>query len=166
MNHLHAHWRMEYVAAPKDSKGGADTFSCMYGENNDEENLILHRGPHTFIIMNKYPYNAGHLLVLPNRQVAQLEDLSCEERTETMERIMHAKAILSQALNPHGFNVGFNLGHSGGAGIPEHLHAHVVPRWDGDTNFMPVLNETRVLPVSLQTLFKRMKPFVESTDTV
>lgn len=166
MNHLHAYWRMEYVAAPQESKGGATTFSGMLAEANDEENLILYRGPATFIIMNKFPYNAGHLLVLPNRQVPNLEDLNADERGEVMERIVHAKAILTQTLKPHGFNVGFNLGHSGGAGIPEHLHAHVVPRWDGDTNFMPVLTETRVLPVSLQTLYQRMKPFADSSATV
>ncbi|MGB0372756.1 MAG: HIT family protein [Opitutales bacterium] len=160
MNHLHAYWRMEYVENPHKKKSGARTFIDLLAEDSDEENLILYRGPETFIIMNRFPYNAGHLMVLPNRKVAELEDLTESERTEIFEQVIHGKEILSKAIKPNGFNVGINLGSSAGAGIPGHLHIHIVPRWEGDTNFMPVLGQTHVLPTSLESLYKRMKPFV------
>ena len=160
MNHLHAYWRMEYVENPHKKKSGARTFTELLEADDDENNLILHRGTRTFIIMNRFPYNAGHLLILPYRQVPELEDLEASERNELMEQIIHAKHILSTAIHPDGFNVGMNLGSSAGAGIPGHLHAHVVPRWEGDTNFMPVLGQAHVLPTSLESLYQRLKPFV------
>ena len=160
MNYLHAYWRMEYVEAPDKKKTKNLTFVELLAEDNDEANLILHRGPETFIIMNRYPYNAGHLMVLPNRKVADLEDLTVSERMEMLEQVIHGKQILTSAIKPGGFNVGINIGEAGGAGIPGHLHMHIVPRWEGDTNFMPVLGETRVLPTSLESLYKRLKPFV------
>ena len=160
MNHLHAYWRMEYVEAPDKKKTKNLTFVELLAEDNDEANLILHRGPETFIIMNRYPYNAGHLMVLPNRKVADLEDLTVSERMEMLEQVIQGKQILTSAIKPGGFNVGINIGEAGGAGIPGHLHMHIVPRWEGDTNFMPVLGETRVLPTSLGSLYKRLKPFV------
>ena len=109
--------------------------------------------------MNKFPYNCGHLLVIPLRQVADIEDLTSEERVEFFDAIIKAKQILKNAMNPDAFNVGFNLGAKAGAGIPEHLHCHVVPRWDGDTNFMPVISDTRVLPQAMDALWGKLVKF-------
>jgi len=160
MNHLHAYWRMEYVESPKPEKGGDNPFIKALNLDNDREALILHRSALSFIIMNKFPYNAGHLLVLPIREVAELEKLDENERSDLMNAVVHAKAILAKALNPDGFNIGFNFGRAAGAGIPSHLHAHIVPRWSGDTNFMPVLGDTRVLPESLEAMYQRLIQFV------
>lgn len=160
MNHLHAYWRMEYVESPKPEKGGDNPFIKALNLDNDREALILHRSALSFIIMNKFPYNAGHLLVLPIREVAELEKLDENERNDLMNAVVHAKAILAKALNPDGFNIGFNFGRAAGAGIPSHLHAHIVPRWSGDTNFMPVLGDTRVLPESLEAMYQRLIQFV------
>ena len=110
--------------------------------------------------MNKFPYSAGHLLAVPYREVDSLAALSPEERGELMERIIQGQAILEKALKPEGFNVGFNFGRAAGAGIPSHLHAHIVPRWHGDHNFMPVVGSTRVLPESLDAMWERLRSFV------
>ena len=110
--------------------------------------------------MNKFPYNCGHLLVIPLREVADISDLTAEERVEFFDAIIKAKDILKRAINPDAFNVGFNLGAKAGAGIPQHLHCHVVPRWDGDTNFMPVISDTRVLPEAMDSLWERLVQFV------
>lgn len=121
---------------------------------------LIWKGEYSYIVMNKFPYNCGHLLVIPLRQVADLSDLTNEERTEFFNAIIRAKEILAKALNPDAFNIGFNLGAKAGAGIPQHLHCHVVPRWDGDTNFMPVIADTRVLPEAMDTLWERLVQFV------
>jgi ATP adenylyltransferase len=155
-DHLHAYWRMEYLEAPEALKG-KNPFVELPKLENERESLVLYRGQTGYLILNRYPYNAGHLLVLPYREVADLEDLDEEEKSEFMELIILAKRILTQALKPDGFNIGLNLGGAAGAGIPTHLHAHIVPRWDGDTNFMPVICETRVLPTSLEAMWERLK---------
>jgi ATP adenylyltransferase len=121
--------------------------------------LIVHRSKNCYLVLNRYPYNAGHLLVVPYREVSGLSDLNTDERADFMESLIQAEDILRNALNPDGFNIGFNLGSAAGAGIPKHLHAHVVPRWNGDTNFMPVLGETRVLPQSLEAMWERLREF-------
>lgn len=118
---------------------------------------MLFRGNTCYLILNRFPYNAGHILVLPFREVGELENLTAEERTEFFDLIIRGKKILSTALKPDGFNIGMNLGSAAGAGIPVHLHAHIVPRWNGDTNFMPVLGQTRVLPTSLEAMWERLK---------
>ena len=130
-------------------------------ERRDAENLILYRSRLHFVILNAYPYNNGHLMVVPYRHVAELEALTPEERAEMMEVVACSVRVLKQALRPDGFNIGLNLGLSAGAGIAEHLHVHLVPRWTGDTNFMPVLAETRVLPEHLQATYERLRPFFE-----
>lgn len=158
MNHLHAYWRMEYIEAPKNSPDpGGNPFLRAFEAGDDRAHLVLFRGPQTFLILNRFPYNAGHLLALPNRAVPDLAGLTPPERAELMERIVHAQTILQAALQPDGFNIGFNFGLAAGAGIPSHLHAHIVPRWNGDTNFMPVLGETRVLPQALDAMWVRLK---------
>lgn len=158
MNHLHAYWRMEYIEAPKPENGSGNPFPELAEEPDVARALRLFRDEATFLLLNRYPYNAGHLLVLPRRPVGDLADLSAAERAAVMDCICLGKAILTEALQPDGFNIGFNFGQAAGAGIPEHLHAHIVPRWSGDTNFMPVLGETRVLPASLEAMWQRLEP--------
>ena len=148
---------MEYVAqekAPKDRRPFVD----LPKSDDDKTSLIVSREIYTFILMNRYPYNAGHLLVLPYREVADIEELNKEERHCFLESTIKAKRILKAAIKPDGFNIGINLGEAGGAGIPKHLHLHVVPRWKGDTNFMPVTGDVRVMPQSLDETYALLKP--------
>ncbi len=163
MEHLHAYWRMEYVAQEK-SPGDRRPFVDLPKSNDDKASLILSREAHSFILMNRYPYNPGHLLVLPYRELPDIEDLSSDERTCFFDTTIKAKRLLKAALKPNGFNIGINLGEAGGAGIPKHLHQHVVPRWTGDTNFMPVVGSTRVLPQSLEAMWDHLKSVCEKLD--
>lgn len=161
MDRLHAYWRMEYMEAPKESEEHKRSlFEHILEHGDDEEVYILHRDKHSYIMLNKYPYNAGHLMVVPYRGVANLADLTEEERSNLMMMVVKAQEVLEKGLKAEGFNIGFNIGKAAGAGIPKHLHCHVVPRWLGDTNFMPVLGETKVLPESLASMYKRLKKFV------
>lgn len=160
MERLHAYWRMPYILAPKNPDEGSNPFTRMTQTGDDAGEYILQRGTHNFIVMNRYPYNAGHLLVLPFREVARLQDLEAGERHELMDLIVEAQNILTRALRPDGFNTGFNFGDAAGAGIPCHLHCHVVPRWSGDTNFMPVIGNTRVLPDSMDAMYARLREHV------
>jgi ATP adenylyltransferase len=155
MDHLHAYWRMEYIEAPRLPEG-ANPFAELPKLGNDTEALIIHRSPLSYLILNRFPYNPGHLLAVPFRAATDLTELSAAERADLMDEIILGKDILKAAVNPHAFNVGFNLGAAAGGSIP-HLHAHIVPRWNGDTNFMPVIGQTRVLPQSLEAMFKRLK---------
>ena len=164
MERLHAYWRMPYILAPKNPDEG-NPFTQIHKTDNDRKEYILYRGKWNYIVMNRYPYNAGHLLVLPYREVGELEGLEPEERHELMDLIVTAKQVLTHALKPNGFNVGFNFGKAAGAGIPSHLHCHVVPRWDGDTNFMPVIGDTRVLPDSMDSMWERLHASVEAMDS-
>jgi len=127
------------------------------GQNNDAQNYILHRGDKNFIILNSYPYNPGHLMVAPYRHVASLEKLTDEERQEHFEIVSRSVRVLKQVFNPGGFNIGINLGKAAGAGIEDHFHTHIVPRWQGDTNFMPVLSDVRVLPEALADTYQKLK---------
>ncbi len=161
MDHLHAYWRMEYIEAPRLPEG-ANPFAELPRLGNDAEALIIHRSPLTYLILNRYPYNPGHLLAIPFRAATDLTELTPAERADLMDEIILAKEVLKAAINPHGFNVGFNLGSAAGGSIP-HLHAHIVPRWNGDTNFMPVIGKTRVLPQSLEAMYARLKA---SADTL
>lgn len=163
MNHLHAYWRIEYVTQEK-KPGDRRPFVDLPKLNDDRNNLILSREEHSFIIMNRYPYNAGHLLILPYREVPQLEDLSDEELLCFSKTTIKAKQLLTAAIKPDGFNIGINLGEAAGAGVPKHLHQHVVPRWSGDTNFMPVLGETRVLPQSLAAMYDHLAATLAKRD--
>ena len=156
MQHLHAYWRMEYIETPK-APDGVNPFTALPGLGDDAAARIIHRGRLHYIVLNRFPYNAGHLLVVPFREVADLPELTAAERDELMALIVFAQEVLQEALKPDGFNIGFNLGAAAGAGIPKHLHAHIVPRWNGDTNFMPVLGQTRVLPQALDTMYQRLQ---------
>jgi len=154
---LHPHWRIQYIRSRKEP-GAGSPFAGLLARQDDEANLILHRGARCFVILNNSPYNPGHLMVLPNREVGELGQLDAAERAELMDLLVRCQAVLTQVMQPAGFNIGLNLGRAAGAGIPTHLHFHVVPRWDGDHNFMPVLADTRVLPQALGELWSRLKP--------
>jgi len=155
MDHLHAYWRMEYIKAPR-PPGGGDFFRDLPKLGNDAEALIIHRSRQSYLIMNRYPYNAGHLMAVPFRAVNDLPELEAAERADLMDEIVRGEEILRAALQPQAFNVGFNLGTAAGGSIG-HLHCHIVPRWTGDTNFMPVIGETRVLPESLAAMYTQLR---------
>ncbi|RPJ06466.1 MAG: HIT domain-containing protein, partial [Deltaproteobacteria bacterium] len=140
MESLWAPWRMDYILGEKE-KG---CFFCRRpAEERDEENLILLRGREAFVMMNKFPYNNGHLMIVPNRHCVDMEDLTDGESSELFDLMKISVKVLKSALRPHGFNLGINIGTAGGAG-EAHLHFHIVPRWTGDTNFMPVIGETKI----------------------
>jgi ATP adenylyltransferase len=155
MQHLHAYWRMDYIEAPRGPEGG-NLFADLPALGDDAKAHIIHRSRLSYLVLNRYPYNAGHLLAVPFRAATDLVELTAAERTDLMDEIVFAKQVLSAALNPQAFNIGFNLGAAAGGSIP-HLHAHIVPRWSGDTNFMPVIGQTRVLPQSLDAMYQRLR---------
>lgn len=162
MDILRSYWRMEYITSESDEVDGhANPFVALPELGDDRKALIVHRGKSCYVVLNRYPYNPGHLLVVPYREVRDLEDLETAELHELMEKILYGKRMVERAMGPKGFNVGFNLGKTSGAGIPRHLHAHVVPRWDGDANFLPVIGQTRSLPQALDETWEvltRNKP--------
>jgi ATP adenylyltransferase len=145
MENLWAPWRMEFIQAEKPEGCIFCTFPAQTGEQADRKNLILGRSRHSFAILNRYPYNNGHLMVIPRRHTAEFEDLPGEELDDLHRLLQRSVRVVKEAYRPEGFNLGMNLGKVAGAGIADHLHHHVVPRWGGDTNFMPVLAETKVL---------------------
>jgi len=149
-----APWRIEYIRRSKDD----DCILCSAPSRcEDETSLILLRGDWNFIIMNAYPYSGGHLMVAPFKHTADLADLTPQESAEHFELVKLGIALLKDVAQPDGFNVGLNLGRVAGAGIDQHLHTHVVPRWLGDTNFMPVIADTRVMSESLPSMYSRLK---------
>jgi len=153
---------MEYIQANKDEEPQGCVFCALLDAGApDDGRRILGRGDHAFVTLAKYPYNPGHLLILPVRHVGELEELTAEENAEIAVLLQRGIRAVRAASEPHGFNVGLNLGRTAGAGIPEHLHWHVVPRWSGDTNFMPVVGGTRVLPELLGETFEKLKPHFE-----
>ena len=156
MHNLHAYWRMEYLSVPSEGGNDGNPFIRLPAHGDDRAVYIVHRAKYAYLILNKYPYNPGHLLAVPFREVSRLRDLEAEERIELMDLIVFAQDILEDAFLPDGFNIGINEGATGGAGIPMHMHAHVVPRWKSDTNFMPVLADTRVLPESLDATCEKL----------
>jgi ATP adenylyltransferase len=158
MEHLWSPWRLPYV-----TRSGTDV-GCVFCDalsDGEESALVVFRGTLCYVILNKFPYNNGHLLVVPNRHVASVEDATSEELCELMELARRATIAVKEMYAPHGLNMGINLGKPAGAGILDHLHMHVVPRWNGDTNFMTVVGETRVLPEELPVTAARLKPVFE-----
>ena len=152
MERLYAPWRMSYVEQPHEKEAGKTgcVFCDAAASADDLANLIVHRGAAAFVILNKFPYNNGHLMVVPYRHTASLSDLDDAATLEMLTLAKAAQAALQRSMHPEGYNLGMNLGQSAGAGIADHLHLHVVPRWNGDTNFMPVLSDVKVMPDSLQ----------------
>lgn len=160
MDKLWAPWRRAYVFGKHQGRGCLFCRALRAPARNDRKNLVVHRSSHSFIILNRFPYNNGHLMVVPRRHVSSLETLKSEERLDLLRILDRSIAILQRALRPQGFNVGFNLGSAGGAGIPGHVHLHVVPRWRGDTNFMPTLTGTKVISDSLNASYRRLKSVI------
>ncbi|MDP6543160.1 MAG: HIT domain-containing protein [Phycisphaerae bacterium] len=154
---LWAPWRIEYIQSLDDDD---DTcFLCRYRDepSKDAENLLLWRGRACIAVMNRFPYTGGHMLVAPLEHLAGLEDISAAVMCEMMEMVRDLQTVLTQAIGPHGFNVGMNIGRCAGAGLPGHLHMHVVPRWNGDTNFMSALGDIRVIPQALSQLYSHLR---------
>ena len=153
MDQLWAPWRLSYVAAAKPPLGEDPCFICRGLEADDDRgNLIALRTPRSVVVLNRFPYNNGHLLVAPRAHKGRLDELEPGELLEVMETLRRMVATLERLMCPDGFNIGLNLGRAAGAGLPGHLHWHIVPRWDGDTNFMPVLSNTKVIVQSLEAL--------------
>jgi len=165
MQQLHAHWRMDYIEAPRYPSEMKRPFTELPNLADDRTALIIHRTKLCYILLNRFPYNPGHLLCLPFREVSDLDDLTTEERSDLMDSIIFGKKVLTDAMNPDAFNVGFNLGRASGGSI-EHLHAHIVPRWNGDNNFMPVIGQTRILPQSLDATWARLDDSVKKLSVL
>lgn len=154
MQKLWAPWRLEYIVGEKID---GCIFCVFPQEDDDRKNRILARGNHAFVIMNTFPYSNGHLLIVPYRHTGDLSDLTSDESLEMMQLVQKSLLVLKQAFNPDGFNVGVNQGTAAGAGIADHIHMHIVPRWNGDTNFMPVFADIKVIPEALETSYDKLK---------
>lgn len=160
MQQLHAYWRMAYIEAPRYPAALKRPFTDLPAMGDDRAALIVHRTRLSYLVLNRYPYNPGHLLAVPFREVTELEQLTPAGRADLMETMTFAKRLLAATLKPDGFNLGFNLGSAAGGSIP-HLHGHIVPRWNGDNNFMPVLAQTRTLPQALETTWEKLSAAAE-----
>lgn len=152
MDTIFAPWRMRYIAGEKDE-------GCVFCKCSVRcDNYVLYEGRNVFVMMNKFPYISGHLMIIPNRHIAKYEELSQAERKEMFNLLETSFKALREAMNPSGFNVGMNIGKAAGAGIEEHIHLHVIPRWEGDTNFMSVVGNVRVIPEDVETTAEKLAP--------
>lgn len=156
MDVLWAPWRMSYILGEDKADG---CIFCLATDGKGADNLVLGVGQTTLVMMNKYPYNNGHLLVAPKRHIASLEELTEQESLDLMANLTLAKKALSDLMHPEGFNCGLNLGRVAGAGIEEHMHFHIVPRWGGDTNFMTVLGDVRSVPEHIEATCEKLRPY-------
>jgi ATP adenylyltransferase len=150
---LWAPWRLEYIESADEHEG---CVFCRARDGDDEKSLVVHRGKRAFVVLNKYPYASGHLMVAPNRHEGEFGDLEADEALEVHQLAAAGLAALAETMRPQGFNVGWNLGRIAGAGVVDHVHLHVVPRWAGDTNFMPVLADVKVLPEALEATRRKL----------
>ena len=153
MKQLWAPWRLEYIESADEQEG---CVFCRARDGDDEKSLVVHRGKRAFVVLNKYPYASGHLMVAPNRHEGEFGDLEADEALEVHQLAAAGLAALAETMRPQGFNVGWNLGRIAGAGVVDHVHLHVVPRWAGDTNFMPVLADVKVLPEALEATRRKL----------
>ncbi len=159
MENLWAPWRGKYVQKVDKFKG---CFLCHYLKVKDgRKSLILYRTKHSFVILNRYPYNNGHLMIASTKHTGDLVDLNDEEIREIFLLVRKIISILKKVYHPHGFNIGLNLGRCAGAGVVDHLHIHIVPRWEGDTNYMPVVGATKIIPESLEESYRRIKSEIQ-----
>jgi ATP adenylyltransferase len=156
MDSLHAPWRIEYILAPK-PKLDASLFTQIAQSGDDVANLVIARDRSCYALLNRYPYNGGHIMVVPYKEVADLHGLTDDELADLWKLVRRCISALTAAMKPDGFNVGINLGKVAGAGIAEHLHIHIVPRWNGDTNFMPVIAHTGVVPDALTEIAAKLR---------
>lgn len=158
MKHLHAPWRIQYILESQSKKQPGGCLFCRARKSRElKKNLVLYKNRHVLVMMNKYPYNSGHLMIIPNRHVKDLAKLTVAEHRELGRTLALCTRALRKVYKPQGFNIGMNLERAAGAGITDHLHYHIVPRWNGDTNFMPVFSDTRVLVESLDRAYDRLK---------
>lgn len=155
MRHLWASWRMKYISSTTAKPTGC-VFCNALDQADSVDNLIIMRGEHAFVILNKFPYTSGHLMIVPFAHEGKLEDLSQAARAEMMELVAQFNTILCTVYNPEGFNIGINIGKAAGAGVPGHVHIHVLPRWMGDTNFMTSVADMRVLPETVDKTYERV----------
>ncbi len=163
MKHLWSPWRMAYVEQPHQEAGCL--FCNRLAQADGKENLILHRGRHAFVILNRFPYTTGHMMIVPFAHQALLEALDEATRSELMALTAGAIAVLRRAYGAQAFNVGANIGEAAGAGVVDHVHFHVLPRWPGDTNFMTTTADTRVIPASLEDVYNRLRPLWQGGDS-
>jgi len=154
MKRIWSPWRMKYIQNSKSTD--VCPFCAALGSSEPADHYLLHKGEKVFVILNRYPYTTGHLLILPLKHEENMSGLDPETRSELMEMINYALEVLGQIYHPEGFNVGMNMGEAAGAGIPKHLHWHIVPRWLGDTNYMTAVGEVRVLPETLEDTFQKI----------
>jgi len=154
MKQIWAPRRMEYIQM---KKANGCILCKILGQDSDDANYILYRGDKNFVIMNSYPYNPGHLMIVPYRHIASLEELAGEELHEHFDIVSRSIKVLRQEFSPEGFNLGMNMGKIAGAGIVDHIHTHVVPRWQGDTNFMSVISDVRVIPEALAETYQKLR---------
>ena len=155
MKQIWAPWRMDFLLGKSPVQGCP--FCVLPAQQRDQENLILHRTAHCFVIMNRYPYNNAHLMVIPFAHINDLDQLSDAICTDLSKTLQHTTRVVRRLFNPDGFNIGINMGAAAGAGVPGHIHYHVIPRWVGDTNFMPVINETRIMNEYLHDTYQRLQ---------
>jgi ATP adenylyltransferase len=154
MDNLWAPWRLSYVVAAKAPATEDPCFICQaLAADDDRTNLIALRTPLSVVVLNRFPYNNGHLLIAPRAHKGRLDELTSQELLETIETLRRMVGVLDEVMQPNGYNIGLNLGHTAGAGLPGHLHWHIVPRWNGDTNFMPILANVKVIVQSLEALY-------------
>ena len=158
MERLWSPWRLEYITntGPGQSQNACIFCEAQKNPTHDAESLIVHRGLHNFVILNKYPYTSGHLMIAPNSHLGQLSAAPKEVTDEMMDLVKRSQSALIDVYNPEGFNIGMNLGKVAGAGVADHLHMHILPRWGGDTNFMSTVGETRVLPEDLSVTYQKL----------
>jgi ATP adenylyltransferase len=161
MNNLWAHWRMAFIT-PKTPHSDACIFCTQPAAKHDDEHYILYRGERCFMMLNLYPYNNGHLMIAPYSHLGSISRLDAETLAELMAQTQLALKAIRRLMNPDGFNMGINEGKVAGAGFAEHMHFHIVPRWNGDTNFMPVLADIKVIPEHLDTLYQQLKQTIET----
>ena len=158
MDHLWAPWRLSYVAAAQPPSGEDPCFLCDgLASDDDRKNLIALRTPWSVVVLNRFPYNNGHLLIAPRAHKGRLDELDVAELLDVQETLRRMVGVLDELMHPDGYNIGLNLGKAAGAGLPGHVHWHIVPRWDGDTNFMPVLADVKVMVQSLDALYDLLK---------
>ena len=164
MQQMWSPWRSQYIQSFKDETAQPACFLCAARDavGDEEQHLVVHRAESCFVIMNRYPYNSGHVMVVPQRHTGALEELTADELAEIMLTIRDTDKVLRHVFRPHGMNIGANLGRTAGAGLPDHLHFHLVPRWNGDTNFMPVLADVKVVSESLEDSRRKISEAYET----
>jgi len=161
MQRMWSPWRSEYIDSfkkpPRKKRRGESIFTAALAAGDDDAQFIVWRGEHCFVIMNRYPYNSGHLMIVPYRRTGRFEDIAPQEFKEIMATAQRAKKALDRIMKPQGYNFGANIGRAAGAGVNNHIHFHLVPRWNGDTNFMPVLGRTKVISEDMRSTLKKLR---------